>query len=95
MISNGATCANTVGPSQNWQIGMSEAIDMLEARQATSTTPAHPPAVFQSAEDYGEETTELEIACRLLGDSCTYELKTTINNRKQMLQKMQDAINAK
>lgn len=78
-----------MGTSTNWQLTPEETLDMLEARPAVQNKPAHPPAVFQSADDYGEETVELETACRLLGDSCSYELQSTIENRKEILKKSQ------
>jgi hypothetical protein len=62
---------------------------MIEAQPATSTTPAHPPGVFQSASDYGEETTELETACRLLKNDCSYALQSTIENHKKILKQVQ------
>lgn len=53
--------------------------------EATSTKP---PAVFQSGPDYGEETLELEEACRLLGNLCTYEMKATIATHVAVLKRL-------
>lgn len=85
LISLGSTCANTVGTSITNQLSVNQTLDMLEARPATQDLPAHPPGVFQSADDYGEETTELEVACRLLGNNCSYALQTTVSNHKKIL----------
>lgn len=82
-ISLGSTCAETV-TSKPSQLSMDQTLEMIEAQ------PNHPPAVFQSAADYGEETTELEVACRILGNDCTYELQNTIKTRKALLEKMKD-----
>jgi hypothetical protein len=81
-LSLGATCANTVGGPIITQLTTEQALEMLEA------SPAHPPGVFQSAADYGEETTELEIACRILGNNCSYALQSTIDNHKLILSKL-------
>lgn len=62
---------------------MDESLDMIESR------PEHPPSVFESADDYGEETIELQEACRMLGKSCSYELKKTIENRNKMLEALE------
>lgn len=70
---------------------MQEALDMLEARpDGGADHPAHPPAVFESAKDYGEETVELESACRLLGDKCTYQVVQHIEARRQILNALQN-----
>jgi hypothetical protein len=89
VISLGSTCANTVGTSTTTQLDTEQTLDMLEARPAVSPLPAHPPAVFQSAADYGEQTTELETACRLLGNECSYALQSTIANHKKILKQVQ------
>ncbi len=89
-LSLGATGANTVGTPSSFQITTEQALDILEARAATSSTPAHAPGVFESASDYGEETTELETACRLLKDNCSYALQTTVQNRKQIVKQLDD-----
>lgn len=79
---------------------MSATLDMLEARPevtpspGASPLPAHAPAVFQSADHYGEETVELETACRLLGNNCTYELQQLIQIHHAMLEQM-DALKPK
>lgn len=85
VISLGSTCGNTVGDPTTWHLTTQETLDLIEARPEMGGKPAHPPGVFQSANDYGEETTELEIACRLLGNDCTYELQTMITNRRLLL----------
>lgn len=85
-ISLGSTCANTVGASVTTQLTIDQTLDLLEARPALDQLPAHAPAVFQSAADYGEETIELETACRLLGNSCSYALQSTVKNHKKVLQ---------
>lgn len=72
----GSTCVNTVGISQTTQLDMNQTLDMLEARKD------HPPAIYQSASDYNEETIELESGCLILGKRCSYELKNIIENRK-------------
>ena len=84
-VSLGATCASTVGDRYVRQVPYADTLKMLEARPAEGGNPAHAPAVFQTADDYGEETIELETACRILGDNCTYELQTSIDNRKATL----------
>lgn len=91
-ISLGATCANTI-TSETTQLTTAQALDMLEARPARpdpdhpdQTLPAHPPGVFQSADDYGEETTELETACRLLGGDCSYALRATVATHKKVME---------
>jgi hypothetical protein len=87
VISLGSTCANTVGTSTTTQLTTEQTLDVLEARPAVSPLPAHPPAVFQSAADYGEDTVELETACRLLKND--YELQSTIANHKKILEQVQ------
>lgn len=84
-----------MGPSKNWQLSVQETLDLLESRpevpnptDPSKTVPAHPPGVFQTADDYGEETTELEVACRLLGKHCSYALQTTIATHKAILQQL-------
>jgi hypothetical protein len=93
IISQGATCANTVTDHTTWQISTQQVLDILEARPVNGNIPAHPPGVFQSADDYGGETTELDIACRLLGDDCSYELQQMIESRKQMLDRARAMMN--
>lgn len=83
VISLGSTCANTIGPIVIEQKTVTETLELLEAR------PDHPPAVYQSAQDYGEETVELETACRILGDKCSYALQSTIKNRKKILKALE------
>jgi hypothetical protein len=87
-ISLGSTCSNTVGTETTTQLDTESTLDVLEARAATTSTPAHAPGVFQSAADYGEETTELETACRLLGNDCSYELQSTIQTHHTILKKL-------
>ena len=83
-LSLGSTCANTITGVTS-QLTTEQSLDMIEARPATAETPAHPPAIYQSAYDYGVETNELDIACRLLKSECSYELKATIENRKKIV----------
>lgn len=80
LISRGATCAETITGVTS-QLTMGQTLDALEAQ------PGKPPAIWQSADDYGEETTELQVACRILGDSCSYELKQMIEKRKDLLER--------
>lgn len=92
VISLGSTCANTEGPSTTTQNDTDGTLDILEARIATSTTLAHAPAIFESADDYGEETTELETACRLLGNNCSYQLQMMVDNRKTISEQLKKFI---
>ena len=87
-LSLGATGANTVGTPTDFQITTAQALDVLEARAAEDGTSAHPPGVFESAADYGEETAELEMACRLLSDNCSFSLQSTVQNRKRIIEKL-------
>jgi hypothetical protein len=92
----GATCADTISSVTN-QITEADAIAMLQAQQAVtnpdgSTTPAHAPAIFQSADDYGTETIEMDTACRLLGNNCSYELEQTVRTRKDFLVQIRKGI---
>lgn len=94
VVTNGSTCADTVTDTKTWQLTEQQTLNMIEARDA-NTSPdgiAHPPGIFQTAADYGEETTELEEACRLLGSNCKKDLQDTIAARKQILQNAQLAI---
>jgi hypothetical protein len=59
---------------------MDETLSMLEGSSEI------PPAVFQSAADYGEETVELETACRLLKNKCTFEMHSTIAAHKRIIE---------
>lgn len=93
-IFRGATCAETI-TGKTSQLSPDDVVKMLELEapnpNANPPVKGHAPAIFQTADDYGEETTELQVACRLLGDSCSYELQTTIENRKKILEKAKAA----
>lgn len=80
-LSLGATCAGTIS-GQTSQLSTQDTISMLEAG------PNHAPAVFQSADDYGEETVELSTACRMLGDDCTDSIKTLISQRNKLMDRL-------
>lgn len=87
-ISRGMTCSNTVGDPSPTQHTMDEAIQMIEEIPASDGVAYRAPAVIESAKDYGEETDELNVACRLLGKSCTYELQSSVKNRQEFLRRI-------
>lgn len=88
VLSRGMTCANTVGAPNPSQHTMDEAIQMIEEIPASDGVAYRAPAVIESAKDYGEETDELNVACRLLGKSCTYELQSSVKNRQEFLRRI-------
>ncbi len=84
-LSLGATCANTLGPVTSVQITLEQALDILEARPATGSAPAHPSGVFQSAADYEKDSVEIQEMCRMLGNKCSYAVQQIIMGRQLLL----------
>lgn len=91
VISRGATCASTVSSVQT-QLTLAEVLDILEARPERPdpqhpglVLPAHPSGVFESAEDYASDSSELQQACRDLGTRCSYAAKQAIERRQNTL----------
>lgn len=80
-------CSNTVGQPNPTVWDMKAAVQMLDELPADPVhhKPYRAPAIIESAEDFGEETAEIETACRILGKDCTYELQQVIHNRKLLV----------
>jgi hypothetical protein len=77
----GADCAWTLS-DRTEEMTLDEFIDFLEPQperpdpvDPRKTLPARGGAICQSAEDWNSLKTSLDQACRLLGESCTYEMK--------------------
>jgi hypothetical protein len=97
VIAAGAICAETI-TGKTRDMSMDEFFDFLEPReeQPDPTNPGHTlssrgGAICQSVDDWNSQKTALEIACRILGKNCTYEIKQAIEgmNAVSMLNEKQ------
>ncbi len=86
VFSAGGFCAETIS-GKTRDLTMNEYLDFLEAQPERpdpfnegKTLPARAGAICQSTSDWNEQKTALEVACRILGKNCTYELEQTIKN---------------
>lgn len=84
LVSLGGICTHTL-TSEKEVLSFDQWIDFLEAQEATQNSPAKGAAVCMSSIDWGAMKTELEIACRMLGKRCTYELKAHILSMKRAI----------
>lgn len=58
---------------------LEEYIEFLEAQPETPEHPAKAAAVCMSAIDFGNMKTELETACRMLGNRCSYAVRRMLH----------------
>lgn len=91
-LARGATCTHTLTGDISYK-SFEEYLDWLEAKPERpdpshpgALLPAHGAALAMSSKDWGEFKTELEIACRLLKNRCSYEMKQAIVNLEKILQ---------
>lgn len=74
-LANGGICASQ--PSGlTTDLDFDQFLNFLEAAPATAQTPAKAAAVCMSAQDWGQMKSELEQACRELGATCSYSIKS-------------------
>lgn len=81
MMSAGADCDNTLSDNPT-SLALDQFINFLEPqpeirdpKSGVVISPARAGALCQSAEDWNSMKTELEQACKILGNQCTYEMK--------------------
>lgn len=84
VFSAGGFCAETL-TNKVRDLSMNEYLDFLEAQSERpdpdhegQILPARAGAICQSTDDWNAQKTALEMACRVLGKHCTYELRQTI-----------------
>ena len=83
VLSAGMDCANTHN-KQTREMNLSETIDWLQAsdevkdKNGKVIQPKKGAAVCQSAEHFNSFKTSLEVACKMLGSNCSYEIKEAI-----------------
>lgn len=70
-LSAGMNCAETLSDKTS-ELNFDQALDFLESG-----------AICQSAADWGKQKTALELACRQLGNRCTYEVKAALKRLPQ------------
>lgn len=86
VVGAGAICAETItGITRDMTVD--EFFDFLEPKEEHDDVPGRAGAVCQTADDWNDQKTALEMACRILGKSCTYELKQVIKNMGALAQK--------
>ena len=86
ILSAGMNCAETITHKIS-ELNLAETIDFLEPQperqdpsDPTKTLPARAGAICRSADDARKQKDALDIACRLLGNKCTKEMKETIES---------------
>lgn len=93
----GADCAYTPSKDQTVkEMSFDEFIDFLEPQperpdpnDPTKTLPARAGAICQSASDWNKLKTALESACHILKKKCTYEIKESIAQLGQAIEKLE------
>lgn len=84
VLDAGSNCAET-NTGTTSEMNFDETLDFLEAQPerpdpATpgQMLPARGAAACMSADDFGRLKTSIELACRMLGKRCTYEMRQAI-----------------
>lgn len=86
IVGAGAICAETVtGVTRD--MTMDEFFDFLEPKEEHDDIPGRAGAVCQSADDWNDQKTALEMACRVLGKKCSYEIRQVVKNMKMLAQR--------
>lgn len=100
VMSAGMDCAHTLTPDTSSML-LDQTIEFLEPREAIKNkkgqvvTPARGAAMCQSAADWNEMKTEMEEACKMLGDSCSLEIKEAIQSVTNNLDGLQAKVTKK
>jgi len=83
-------------------MNLDEFIDFLEPQEERpdpknpgKTLPARGAALCQSASDWNKMKTDLETACKMLGNRCTYEIVEMIETLKSSIDGLQTKVQAK
>jgi len=87
-MSAGAICANTL-EKETREMTLEEFIVFLSPNEKENKGAA----ICTSSHDFNEMKTSLEVACSILEDQCSYELKQTINAIKKKIDGIQEDLN--
>lgn len=92
ILAAGMDCANSLKPDTR-SMDLDETIAWLEPSEAVldsngkEVVPARGAAICQSSNDFNENKTTLEIACRMLGKKCSYQLQQIIASMDSTIEK--------
>lgn len=98
ILAAGMDCANSLKPDTR-EMNLDETIAWLEPAAAVIDSngkvvvPAKGSAICQSSNDFTNNKTTLETACRMLGKKCSYELQQVISKMDETVKKASKAKN--
>ena len=98
ILSAGAICAETL-TNKARDLTFDEYLDFLEP-QVKRPDPAHPGeflparggAICQSVDDWNAQKTALELACRVLGKNCTYQMHQILDSMEWIERQSHESI---
>lgn len=96
VMAAGMDCAETLSQKTR-SMDLTETIKFLEPQLAdpVKKTPARGAAMCQSADDWNKQKTALESACKILGKSCTYEIKMALATAENNISTLQAKVASK
>lgn len=93
----GMNCGNTLSPATR-EMTLEETIKFLEPQEEVRNSEGKiivsekGPALCQSLEDFNKNKTSLEVACEMMGNQCSYEMKEAIQKMTTTISTLQTKV---